>query len=54
MGRIGYSRKLLREFVGFARAHKAYWIVPLALILGLTALVIVGTNAAAPVIYALF
>jgi len=54
MGKLGYSRKLFAEFVGFARAHRAYWIVPLVLILGLTAFVIVAGEAAAPLIYALF
>jgi hypothetical protein len=52
--KLGYSGKLFREFLGCAKENKAYWIVPLALILGLTAVVIVGTNAAAPLIYALF
>lgn len=52
--RIGYAGKLLREFARFARDQKAYWIVPLVLLLGLCGLVIVATQSAAPLIYTLF
>ena len=54
MARIGYSYKLLREFVGFARENRVYWIVPLVLVLGLTALLVVTGQTAAPLIYTLF
>ena len=54
MGKLRYSRKLFGEFVGFAREHRVYWIVPLVLILGVTAFLIVAGEAAAPLIYALF
>jgi hypothetical protein len=54
MAKIGYSWKLLREFTGFARKTKSYWIVPLVLILGFTALVVVVGQGGAPLIYALF
>ena len=54
MGRMGYSLKLLREFIGFARENRAYWIIPLALLLGITALVIVAGQSAAPLLYTLF
>ena len=54
MSRISQSGKLFREFLGFARANRAYWIIPFVLLLGLTALVIVAGQAAAPLIYALF
>jgi hypothetical protein len=54
MSRIRYSFKLLREFTGFARANKAYWIVPLMILLGLTAFVIVAGQATAPLLYTLF
>lgn len=54
MARIGYAGKLLREFVGFARESKSYWIVPLAIVLGLAAFVVVVGQAAAPLLYTLF
>ena len=54
MAKITYSVKLFREFVGFARENKAYWIIPLALLFGLISLVIVGGQAAAPLLYTLF
>jgi hypothetical protein len=38
MGRIAYSGKLLRQFVGFAFRQKIYWIVPLIVIMALFAL----------------
>ena len=38
MARLRYSFRLLREFTLFARYHKAYWIVPLIVLLGLFAL----------------
>ncbi len=46
--------KLLREFARFARDKKAYWIVPLILLLGLCGLVVVATQSVAPLIYTLF
>ncbi len=54
MARLRYSFRLLREFTLFARYHKAYWIVPLIVILGLAALVMVAGQTAAPLIYTLF
>jgi hypothetical protein len=54
VAKIGQAGRLLREFVGFARANRAYWIVPFVLVLGLTAFLIVAGQAAAPLIYALF
>ena len=52
--KTGYGFKLLGEFVRFARAHRAYWLIPLMLILGLVALVIVAGQGAAPLLYTLF
>jgi len=46
--------RLLREFVGFAREHRAYWILPLILLLGLAGAVVVAGQAGAPLLYALF
>ena len=54
MGKLRHSGSLLREFLGFARAHKAYWIVPLLLVLGLMTLLIVAGQGSAPFIYTLF
>jgi len=54
MGKLAYSGRLLAELWHFAKQHKAYWIVPMALILGLTALLIVASQSAAPFVYTLF
>jgi hypothetical protein len=54
MSRFGYSFTLLKEFLQFARAHKAYWIVPMVIVLGImVALVAVG-QFSAPFLYTLF
>ena len=54
MGKLTYSHKLLAEFVRFARERKVYWIVPLVLFLGLAAVIVVGGQSAAPLLYTLF
>jgi hypothetical protein len=54
MRRARYSGKLFREFVGFALENKAYWIIPLVLVLGIAAVVVVVSQGAAPLIYTLF
>lgn len=54
MSKLRYTGTLLKEFVHFARAHKAYWIVPLLIVLGLMALLIATGQASAPFIYTLF
>jgi Family of unknown function (DUF5989) len=54
MGKARYTVKLFSEFVRFARENRAYWLVPLILMLGLTGLFIVVGQSAAPLIYALF
>lgn len=51
---IRYFLRLLGELFGFARAHKAWWIVPLVLMLLLFALLITIGQATAPFIYTLF
>lgn len=54
MGKLSYGFTLFREFLQFAREHKAYWIVPMILVLaGVVALVAMG-QFAAPFIYTLF
>jgi hypothetical protein len=54
MAKIGYAGKLFREITRFAIANKAYWLIPLMLVLGLAALVVVVSQGAAPLIYTLF
>lgn len=54
MAKSGYALKLLREFVSFARANRAYWLIPLILILALAGIVIVAGQSAAPLLYTLF
>ncbi len=54
MGRLGYVGTLIRDFLAFAREHKAWWIVPLLIVLGLVALLIATGQASAPFIYTLF
>ena len=54
MGKVTYSYKLLVEFVLFAREHKAYWIIPLVVILALASVIVVGGQSAAPLLYTLF
>jgi hypothetical protein len=52
--KVRHGGRLLMEFVRFAKENKAYWIVPLVLVLGMTAFLIVAGQSAAPLIYALF
>jgi hypothetical protein len=54
MRRARYSVKLLGEFVRVARENRAYWLIPLILMLALAGLVIVGSQATAPILYTLF
>ena len=53
-GRLGYVGTLIGDFIGFAREHKAWWIVPLLIVLALVALLIATGQASAPFIYTLF
>lgn len=54
MSKIGYSFRLFGEFVRFARENRVYWIVPLILVLGFAALLVVTGQTAAPLLYTLF
>ncbi len=45
---------LLKEFFNFAWQNKAWWIIPIVLVLILLAVVIVVGQTAAPFIYTLF
>jgi hypothetical protein len=46
--------KLLKEIGGFAWHNKAWWIIPIVLILLVLALIIVLGQTSAPFIYTLF
>ncbi len=46
--------RLLRELWTFARENKAWWIVPVVVMLLLVALLIVSVSAISPLIYSLF
>ena len=54
MRRLKNLLRLLKELWSFARAHKAWWIVPLVLLLLLVSLLIVGVSTISPFIYSLF
>jgi hypothetical protein len=54
MPKLRYGPRLLREFARFARDHRAYWMVPLVIFLGIAAFVIVAGQTVAPLIYTLF
>ena len=45
---------LLRELWAFAREHKAWWLIPIVLILLLVGGLIVGVSTISPFIYSLF
>ncbi len=46
--------RLMRELWAFAREHKAWWIIPVVVILLLMACFVVGVSAISPFIYTLF
>ena len=54
MKKLSYLGGLIREVFQFAREHKAYWLVPFLLVLGLVVALVVTSQAAAPFIYTLF
>lgn len=49
-----YLVRLLREFVGFAKTNKAWWIIPIVILLFLLSLIIIAAQTSAPFIYTLF
>lgn len=51
---IKYLGRLLGEFLSFAWHNKAWWIVPVVLVLLLMAMLIVLGQTTAPFIYTLF
>lgn len=46
--------RFLRELWAFACEHKAWWIIPVILVLLLVALLIVTVSTISPFIYSLF
>ncbi len=54
MSRGAYSIKLARQFFRFAMERKAYWILPLIMLLGLVSLLVITGQAGAPLLYTLF
>lgn len=54
MSKLRHVTALIKEFLHFARVHKAYWIVPLLVVLGLIVLLIAVGQTSAPFIYTLF
>ena len=51
---LKYLWRLLKEFLGFAWHNKAWWIIPIVIVLLLMALLIVLGQTTAPFIYTLF
>ena len=51
---LAYLGRLLGEFFGFAWENKAWWIIPVVLMLLLMALLIATGTVSAPFIYTLF
>ncbi len=54
MRAVRYLGRLGREFVDFAWQNKAWWIVPIVLVLLLLGIFIVTGSSVAPFIYTLF
>jgi Family of unknown function (DUF5989) len=46
--------RLVRELFGFARENKAWWIVPVVVVLLAIALFVVAVSTISPFIYSLF
>ncbi len=46
--------RFLRELLTFARENKAWWMIPVVLVLLLVALLLVSVSAISPFIYSLF
>lgn len=54
MRAIKYGGRLFWEFIGFAWHNKAWWIIPIVLVLLLMGVLITTTQTVAPVIYKIF
>ncbi len=51
---LKYLGRLIGEFFSFALQNKAWWIVPIILVLLLIAVVVISGSGIAPFIYTLF
>ncbi len=51
---LRYFGRLMGEFGSFAMQNKAWWIIPIVLVLILLAVFIVAGTSVAPFIYTLF
>ncbi|MBK7048502.1 MAG: hypothetical protein IPO18_03970 [bacterium] len=54
MHRLTHLGRLLAEIGRYAAQHKAWWLIPMVIVLLLLALLIVTGQATAPFIYTLF
>ena len=54
MRALRYLGRLIREFFEFAWQNKAWWIIPVVLVLFLLAVFIFTGSSVAPFIYTLF
>ena len=54
MKKLRQTGRLVNDLVGYARANKAYWLIPTVFALALLTLVIFGGQSAAPFVYTLF
>jgi uncharacterized integral membrane protein len=54
MRTLKYIGRLLGEFFGFAWQNKAWWIIPIILVLLILTVFIVTGTSVAPFIYTLF
>lgn len=54
MGKLKHSGRLFKEVWQFAMENKAYWIIPLVLVLILIAVLVATSQTAAPFVYTLF
>jgi len=54
MGKLGYTKKLARDFVAFAAENKAWWLIPLIAVLALAAVLALSATTSAPFVYSLF
>jgi len=54
MPRLRNGVRLAADIWGFARQHKAYWMVPIVVVLALVAVLLVVGQTVAPFIYTIF
>ena len=54
MRRLRHLGGFLSELWAFARSNKAWWIVPIVVLLLLVSVLVVGVSTISPFIYSLF